>query len=174
MAPPRCLVAKMSRCKLKYALPLYVSSASLTYLAPVKFPDQVAARTQQPGQAVGPELPDGRRTEIRSATRGETAGVSRSPTAPGPPGRPPGPVLPPRPAVMRRALPPLLRGRRVRRLAHLVPGLRAGRVHDPGDVAPAGQHITDIPAHQAGRLVRRGPGHDVVVDGAHHVGVVLD
>src|SRR6266851_8165123 len=84
MAPPRCLVAKMSRCKLKYALPLYVSSASLTYLAPVKFPDQVAARTQQPGQAVGPELPDGRRTEIRSATRGETAGVSRSPTAPAP------------------------------------------------------------------------------------------
>src|SRR5712692_848455 len=242
MAPPRCLVAKMSRCKLKYALPLYVSSTSLTYLAPLKFTDQVAARTQQPdrqwvrnirtaaGRRSGRQLeakPSAARIEraptdtaygsavglpgrgfvpasgppcgwpypAKARTPRGTCAVSavnvaprrvgngrvpfaphrrRLRTAPGPPGRPPGPVLPPRPAVMRRALPPLLRGRRVRRLAHLVPGLRAGRVHDPGDVAPAGQHVTDIPAHQACRLARRGPGHDVVVDGAHHVGVVLD
>ncbi len=71
-------------------------------------------------------------------------------------------------------LAPLLGGRRVRRLGRFVPGLRAGRVDDPGDVAAAGEHVTDIPAHQAGRLVGGGPGHDVVVDGTDHVDVVLD
>src|SRR5207248_3271992 len=95
-------------------------------------------------------------------------------TAPRPPARPLGPVLPPRSAVPLRRLPPLLRGDRVRRLGHLVPGLRARRVHDAGDVAAAGEHVTDVPAHQAGRLVGRGPGHDVVVDSTDHIHIILD
>src|SRR5215470_2282710 len=64
----------------------------------------------------------------------------------GPPPRPPGPVLPPGPAVMRRGRPPPRRGYRVGRFGLLVPGLRAGRIHDSGDVPAAGQHVTNIPA----------------------------
>ena len=47
-------------------------------------------------------------------------------------------------------LPPLVRGRGIWRLGHLVPGFRAGRVHDASDVAATGEHIPDVATHQPG------------------------
>src|ERR1035441_6142220 len=55
----------------------------------------------------------------------------------------------------------------------LVPGLRARRIDDAGDMAAAGQDIPDLTPEQAAGLVRAVPGHNMVVDGAHHVSVVL-
>src|SRR5580658_1897766 len=83
-----------------------------------------------------------------------------------------GPVFPPRALVLGgRGAPGVRTGPGV--VARLVPGLRAGRVDDAGDVAAAGQHVADLAAEQPGGLERSVPGHDVVVDRAHHVGVVL-
>ena len=59
-------------------------------------------------------------------------------------------------------------------LGDLVPGLGPGRIDDPGDVTTAGQHVADFPTEQVGGFVRRGPRHDVVVDGADHVRVARD
>ena len=56
-------------------------------------------------------------------------------------------------------------------LGDLVPGLGPGRIDDPGDVTPAGQDVAHFSAEQVGGFVRRGPRHDVVVDGADHIGV---
>src|ERR1700689_661839 len=83
-----------------------------------------------------------------------------------------GPVLPPGPAVLGARGPPRLGvGRSV--LARLVPGLGAGRVDDAGDVAAAGEPVAELAAQQPGGLEGSVPGHDVVVDRAPHVGVVL-
>src|SRR5215468_1134011 len=85
---------------------------------------------------------------------------------------PGGPVLPPRAALLAVGRAPGL-GVAARAVGRLVPGLRAGRVDDAGDVAAAGEHVADLATHQPARLVRAVPGHDVVVDRADHIRVVL-
>src|SRR6266567_446902 len=47
------------------------------------------------------------------------------------------------------------------------------RVDDASDMPAAGQHVADVTAHQPTGLIGPVPGHDVIVDGADHVGVVL-
>src|SRR5262249_61136646 len=70
----------------------------------------------------------------------------------GPPPRPPGPVLPPGPAVMRRGRSPLRRAHRVRRFGILRPSLPAGAGNDPGRISSAGTQVTILPARQSTRL----------------------
>src|SRR5208283_2325785 len=67
---------------------------------------------------------------------------------------PGGPVLPPRAAML---------------AVGAAPGLRAGRVDDAGDMPAAGQHVPNVASHQPAGLVGPVPGHDVIVDRAHHV-----
>src|ERR1022692_799848 len=86
--------------------------------------------------------------------------------------RPLGPVLPPGAALPGGGRTPAGRFRRVA-VGCLVPCLRAGRVDNAGYMAATGQDVPDVASQQSGGLVRRVPGHDVIVNGAHHVGVVL-
>src|SRR5215475_2020571 len=116
-----------------------------------------------------PDVVAGRRADRRVVPR---AHRGRGNEVAGPGAGPGRPVLPPGAAVALRARPPLGRVRRVV-FGGLVPGLRAWRVHDARDVAAAGQDVPDAAAEQAGGLVGRHPGHDVVVDGADDIGVLL-
>src|SRR5215471_20861255 len=109
-----------------------------------------------------PDVVAGRRADRRVAPR---AHRGRLDEVAGPDAGPEDPVLPPGAAVALRARPPLGRVRRVV-FGGLVPGLRAWRVHDARDVAAAGQDVPDAATEQAGGLVGRRPGHDVVVDRA--------
>src|SRR5262249_31710306 len=108
------------------------------------------------------------------------AGAAPCPAAAGrgagpPPGPPPPPTPAPRtPCAGSRAPAPLPGRGGGGRIGRLIPCLRAGRVDDPGDVPTVGEHVAHVAAEQAGRLVRRLPGHDVVVDGADNVDVALD
>src|ERR1700761_3399400 len=86
--------------------------------------------------------------------------------------RPGGPVFPPGALLLGGMCAPGLWPGRVP-VAGLVPRLGSRRVDDPGDVATAGQHVPDLATHQLAGLVRAVPGHDVVVDRADYVGVVL-
>src|SRR6516162_6887653 len=116
-----------------------------------------------------PDVVPGRRAERRVARR---AHRGRGNEVAGPGAGPGRPVLPPGAAVALRARPPLGRVRRVV-FGGLVPGLRARRVHDVRDVAAAGQDVPDTAAEQCRGLVGRVPGHDVVVDGADDISVLL-